>query len=117
MTRSVLAFALLLLATGVAQGSLFARWTRAGTVAPSVAIALGPSVLVPSIPELFAGVRFGVGMHLEVTAGVRGRVGRLALGLELGWVHHRFRSEVPSALTTTHRAVLRLVVGLLSASR
>lgn len=97
------------------DAGLFARWTRDGPWSPSASIGLGPSVLVPSIPELFAGVRFGVGMHVEVAGGLRHRAGRAEIAIELAWVHHRLAAPLPSSLTVTHRAVLRLVVGLRSA--
>jgi hypothetical protein len=78
----------------------------------SLALTLGPTFALPSIAELFSGVRFARGAHFELAFGVEHTIGRLRLGLEITYTHHRLRASTPESLTTTHLVGLRVVVGL-----
>ena len=78
----------------------------------SLALTLGPTFALPSIAELFSGVRLGRGAHLELAFGIEHAIGRLRLGVELTYAHHRLRASTPEALTSTHLLGLRLAIGL-----
>jgi len=90
----------------------FVRWRgRATPIAPVLGASLGFSATAPSIPEIFSGVRFGLGLYSELWIGGSWQRRRALLGLELAWSYHRWVSNTPDVAISTHQAVYRLVVG------
>lgn len=80
----------------------------------SLALTVGPSIGLPAIAELYSGGRLARGAHAEVAFGVEHAFGRLRVGVELAYVHHRLRSPTPEALTTTHVFALRFGIGIVA---
>ncbi len=90
----------------------FATWRgSARPIAPVLGASVGFSATAPSIPEIFQGVRFGIGLYSDLWVGGSWHRRRALLGLELAWTYHRWVSNTPDVLITTHQAVYRLVVG------
>lgn len=79
--------------------------------APVAGFSLGFSMNIPSIPGLYEGVAFGVGLFSELWGGLSWRRRRALLGLEIAWSHHRLASSTPDAVTTLHQVLVRVVAG------
>ncbi|MGB5222730.1 MAG: hypothetical protein WBN60_16975, partial [Polyangiales bacterium] len=90
----------------------FVRWRgRARPIAPVLGASVGFSATAPSIPEIFSGVRFGLGLYSELWLGGNWQRKRALLGLELAWSYHHWVSNTPDVTISAHQAVYRLVVG------
>lgn len=95
---------------------LFVRWRPTTRVAPTLSFAMGASLGVPSIAELYSAVPFGYGLFTDVAVGTSWRDARLRLGGELAYTYHGIVTRDPRATTRTHVLVLRLVVAWTSRS-
>lgn len=97
---------------GLLDAGVFATWRgRWHPIGPVLGASIGFSATAPSIPEIFGGVRFGLGLYSDLWVGASWRRKRALLGLEFAWVYHRWASNTPDVIITTHQVVYRLVVG------